>query len=195
MTVMVTLGLWMKCLQSHSTLGVNKRKKKNIDKNYIASSSSVSLWTTQMLLQTCALYNCISWTMVNILNMITQPITTVDFHTGYGTVDQCGRSPFYLGDIFITVGGSFNLTLALNEGILPISSSLVVSLSLWAFSRSCHFLWFTICSGLIPLTGLIHIKLTELFHYNKFLVFKTVLDFILTFKVILQQDQIILQDG
>ena len=53
---------------------------------------------------------------------------------------------------------SFNLTLGLKEGTLgtlSIPLLLLLSLSSWAFWRSCNCLWFMTLSGLTPLTGLI----------------------------------------
>ena len=40
-----------------------------------------------------------------------------------------------------------------------------------------------------------HIRFADLFHHNKLLIFKMVLDLITTFEMILQKDQITLQDG
>ena len=92
--------------------------------------------------------------MVNTLSMFTQPITMVHSHVSYGTLDQCRRLPFCPGGISMGRGVSFNFTFGLKEGILPIYSSLLLSLLSWAFWRSCNCLGSTTHSGPTPLTCL-----------------------------------------
>ena len=72
---------------------------------------------------------------------------------------RVGGHPFAQVGYLWMWGYSFDLICGLKEGISPISSSLVVSFSLWAFWRSCNCLQFLIHSRLTPLTGLMQYTL------------------------------------